>query len=194
MDDLRTIKGNITKEKILLSSLDIICSSGVEGLSASKIASKAGISKSSVFHHFGSINNIPFILMEDLGEKLLIELESSDFPNFYKYMEHLGAITFSLDSGFFKFFKALYSFYQNALHNKKFNEAMTLCTISFKQILIRLINRFYDVDDDKTDEISTLIYSTLDGMGMHFLLNSDEERFIKVWNRFLGLIIKDLEE
>ncbi len=114
MDDLRTIKGNITKAKILSSSLDIICSSGVEGLSASKITSMSGISKSSVFHHFSSINDIPFIIMADVG-------------------------------------------------------------------------------DDKRDEVSTFIYSTLDGMGMHFLLNSDEEVFKKVWIRFLGLIIKDLE-
>lgn len=191
--DLRVEKGKLTRETILNSALEIICNEGIEGLSGAKLAKLSGISKSNVFHHFNTIEEIPFTILGNIGDTLTIELTSRRFNDFRSYLNHLGDITFTSESRDIKFFKAFFSFYKSAMHNDKYNEAVEKCSKSFKSVLKQLIDEFYSISSEKKNNIATLIYSTIDGMGMHYLINSERETYLKAWKEFTGLIVTALE-
>jgi len=56
--DLRKQKGLHTKELIILNSIHILFQEGRRGLTARKLADKAGISKGNIFHHFKNMDNV----------------------------------------------------------------------------------------------------------------------------------------
>ena len=64
--DRRLEKGNETKEKILNTALLIISEEGLKGLSAKKIADRAQISKSNIFHHYTSVDNLLEVILKNL--------------------------------------------------------------------------------------------------------------------------------
>lgn len=191
--DLRFEKGRKTKDKILHSALEIICNNGIKGLSASKIAELAQISKSTVFHHFKTVEEIPFTILEQVGDTLTRELTAANHDNFKSYLYHLGEMTFNEESQNMMFFRALFSFYQTATFDPKYSRAVTKCSQSFKESINALIDSFYSVQEEKKNTISTLIYTTIDGLGMHYLIAPVGDNFLSKWYTFSDMIIRELE-
>jgi AcrR family transcriptional regulator len=54
VQDLRRLRGNRTKRAILAKAVDLASVQGLEGLSIGGLASELGVSKSGLFAHFGS--------------------------------------------------------------------------------------------------------------------------------------------
>jgi AcrR family transcriptional regulator len=73
---LRTTKGVATREMILEHAYAIACRKGLEGLSIGDLAQAAGMSKSGVFAHFGSREDLQLAVLdaggERFGERVLI--------------------------------------------------------------------------------------------------------------------------
>ncbi len=56
-----------------------------------------------------------------------------------------------------------------------------------------LIDLFYTVSEEQMDQITTLIYTAIDGMGMHFLISKDRGIFLKSWFTFCDMVITYIE-
>ena len=73
---LKTTKGVATRELILEHAYAIACSKGVEGLSIGDLAQAVGMSKSGVFAHFGSREELQLAVLDAggrrFGERVLI--------------------------------------------------------------------------------------------------------------------------
>jgi len=73
---LNTTKGAATRELILDGAYAIACHKGVEGLSIGDLAQRVGMSKSGVFAHFGSREELQLAVLEvggqRFGERVLI--------------------------------------------------------------------------------------------------------------------------
>jgi AcrR family transcriptional regulator len=59
-----TTKGNATREMIVERAYAIACRQGLEGLSIGELATAAGMSKSGVFAHFGSREDLQLTVLE----------------------------------------------------------------------------------------------------------------------------------
>ncbi|MEL1264694.1 TetR/AcrR family transcriptional regulator [Pseudoxanthomonas putridarboris] len=59
-----TTKGNATREMIVARAYAIACRHGLEGLSIGELASAAGMSKSGVFAHFGSREDLQLTVLD----------------------------------------------------------------------------------------------------------------------------------
>ncbi len=59
-----THKGNATREMIVARAYDIACKQGVEGLSIGELATAANMSKSGVFAHFGSREDLQLTVLD----------------------------------------------------------------------------------------------------------------------------------
>lgn len=59
-----TTKGNATREMIVARAYGIACRQGLEGLSIGELASASGMSKSGVFAHFGSREDLQLTVLE----------------------------------------------------------------------------------------------------------------------------------
>ena len=64
-----THKGNATREMIVARAYDIAAKHGLEGLSIGELATAAGMSKSGVFAHFGSREDLQLTVLEWTAER-----------------------------------------------------------------------------------------------------------------------------
>ena len=64
-----THKGNATREMIVARAYDIAAKHGLEGLSIGDLATAAGMSKSGVFAHFGSREDLQLTVLEWTAER-----------------------------------------------------------------------------------------------------------------------------
>jgi AcrR family transcriptional regulator len=66
-----TEKGTATRELILARAYELARQEGLEGLSIGTVASSAGMSKSGVFAHFGSREQLQLALLDSVGARFL---------------------------------------------------------------------------------------------------------------------------
>ena len=66
-----TSKGAATREAILDRAYGIACSAGLEGLSIGPLAQAVGMSKSGVFAHFGSREDLQLAVLDAAGERFV---------------------------------------------------------------------------------------------------------------------------
>ena len=71
MNDLRRIKGDRTKKKIMSAATKLMEDKGIKGLSTRNIARGAGLSQSSLYHHFEDLDAILFEVMVQKIRKML---------------------------------------------------------------------------------------------------------------------------
>lgn len=88
-----TEKGNATRELILARAYELAQESGLEGLSIGTVAISVGMSKSGVFAHFGSKEQLQLAVLESVGGRFIefIKLpaltESRGLPRLRKLTE-----------------------------------------------------------------------------------------------------------
>ncbi|QWP74998.1 TetR/AcrR family transcriptional regulator [Lysobacter sp. K5869] len=66
-----THKGAATREAILDQAYSIACSAGLEGLSIGPLAAAVGMSKSGVFAHFGSREDLQLAVLDKASERFV---------------------------------------------------------------------------------------------------------------------------
>jgi len=66
-----TAKGAATREVIVDRAYSIACLAGLEGLSIGVLAQSVGMSKSGVFAHFGSREDLQLAVLDDTGRRFL---------------------------------------------------------------------------------------------------------------------------
>lgn len=66
-----TSKGAATREAIIERAYGIACSAGLEGLSIGPLAQAVGMSKSGVFAHFGSREDLQMAVLDAAGQRFV---------------------------------------------------------------------------------------------------------------------------
>ncbi len=69
-----TAKGAATREAIIDRAYGIACSAGLEGLSIGPLAHAVGMSKSGVFAHFGSREDLQLAVLDAAGERFVAQV------------------------------------------------------------------------------------------------------------------------
>lgn len=68
LEDGRRVRGERTRRAILAKAVEIASAEGLEGLSIGSLASELGVSKSGLFAHFGSKQELQMATIERAGE------------------------------------------------------------------------------------------------------------------------------
>jgi AcrR family transcriptional regulator len=72
MSTITPRKGEATRDRIMASAYDMARREGLQGLSIGSLASEVGMSKSGVFAHFGSLEDLQLALL-DSGARRFVE-------------------------------------------------------------------------------------------------------------------------
>ncbi len=64
-------KGDETRSTVLGSALSLATQVGLEGLTIGKLAEHVGMSKSGLFAHFASKENLQVAILEEAGERFV---------------------------------------------------------------------------------------------------------------------------
>lgn len=188
--DNRLVKGEETKAKILEAALKIASEEGTRSISAKKIADSAGISKSNVFHHFGSVD---MVLKELLKEVCGFTVDVSGQPEIQSLevlFDLLGEMTFTLKGKELSSYRVLFAYYYDVIYGQGYAEDIMQVKWKFVEFLIDQVKKIEGIQLPKI--IAEMIAIDLDGMGMHYMLELDTEKYMAMWAKksvmYIGMI------
>ncbi|MBM7541946.1 TetR/AcrR family transcriptional regulator [Amphibacillus cookii] len=174
-------KGNKTKDRILAASMEIIAKEGIEGLSAKKIADLSGISKSTLFHHFGSIDEVLNIVFEYTITYLIKPVQSDQSTNLEGFLLSLGESIYTLTEEEKIAYLVLLNFYITCLHNEKYRSYLLKAKNEMTEAIASQLTNYSSQNKDRLLQISEIIMMTLDGYAIHFLLQPGRGAFKEIW-------------
>lgn len=179
--DQRIIKGNETKKHIITASMKIISEEGIKGLSAKKVADLSKISKSTIFHHFPSLDGILDEIFESMLAYLVEPIDSQKAPDLEGFLSSLGENIYSLSDEEKLTYSVLLNFYNTSLHNKKYRISLIKAKEEMIEAIATQLSHYSSQKKERLLQISEMMIMTLDGYGLHFLLDSDKSTFEELW-------------
>ena len=121
--DKRFEKGDRMREIILSASIKLISERGIEGLSAAKIATVCGISKSNVFHHFKTIDAI-LLAVNDLVLQMSLDAINISAPNLDAFLKALLTSMLNIGEEERKVYNSFFAFYNRGLFDPKLSQSL----------------------------------------------------------------------
>lgn len=177
--DQRKLKGEETKNRIIEATMTIISEGGLKAISANKIAERANISKSSIFHHYASIDEIPYEIVSTICSAMTGITGTDDIKDLETFFKLIGENTFNLKDENLMAYRTLFAFYNEALYSGKYQAQISQLKRDFIVYLkeaIEAINR-----KKISEELAEIIAIDLDGLGLHYLIEADSKKFMRLW-------------
>ncbi|NEN87212.1 TetR/AcrR family transcriptional regulator [Paenibacillus elgii] len=195
VQDKRMEKGEQTRIRILHAAIAIISEHGIKEVSAAKLAQLTGVSKSNIFHHFKSIDEILHGALHILFDDLL-EPMAQEYRDLEQFLHQLGQSIFRVPEPYLKAFKAFFSFYHEGMFNADFREALLSCTDKITELLGHQLNRLAlrPLDEKTLESVTALLFSLMDGMGLHYLLNGNGQLYEQAWRLQVSMLCRHLAE
>lgn len=195
MSDGRVLKGKETKEKILQATLLYIADHGIKGMSAAKIAKLAGVSKSNIFHHFGSVEELPIKCMAYLCDGLMTSVNTYETRTLEELLLNVGEMTFVDDINHQKTYRAFFTLYNESFHEIRYKEIIASMKSKYVKGIIEAVNYYEEgkIDQDDLTHLAYLITIIIDGMGMHFLIDGDPDQYKKLWSIQIQMVLGHIE-
>lgn len=177
--DQRKAKGEETKHKIIESAIQIASEEGLKGLSAKKIADQAGVSKSNVFHHFNSIEDITLLMITGLCDSMTKSLENRSFENLESLLILIGESTFNLTDDELTYYRVLFAYYNDAVFYDRYKVQLQGVKHEFAKYLTEMIK---GIEGKAVPyAFAEMITMDLDGMGLHYLIENDPDKYKAIW-------------
>lgn len=177
--DQRKVKGEETKNRILNATMHLISKGGLKSVSANKIAERAGISKSSIFHHFASIDEIPYALLSTLCDMMTRGIKIDEVRDIQSFFDVVGKGTFDIKGEELVYYRTLYTFYNEAVYSGKYQEQINQLKMDFMTFLQNTIEELEGIRIPI--ELAELITIDLDGLGLHYLMEEEHEKYKALW-------------
>lgn len=191
-----------TADRILYAAMQIISEAGLKGLSASKLASAVNISKSTVFHYYKKMDDIPAFILEKLYSEIINPIQEDHYDSVRSYLKALGTSSFSSNEQHIVIFKAFLSLFQASMYDANLQHIVSRCSDQFDSMLYGKLRSLCNerIDDDTLKTLTHLIYMSLDGICLHYLIHSSQAQAQMAWELLIdalvdqyGLVEEDLE-
>jgi AcrR family transcriptional regulator len=161
----------------------IIGNQGLKGVSTAKLAKAAGVSKSTVFHHFQSSDELLTSTLNFVFEELLQSIKREDYRDVEHFLDAMGHSMFQVSQSDLTFFKALLSFFHEGIFNPKYREILISYAEQMNELFSRELTELSSnsVKKETIESVSSMILPMMDGIGFHYLLNEDGDKCLKIW-------------
>ncbi len=192
--DIRRLKGEAMRQLILDAAYGLIAAEGLYALSAKKIADDIGVSKSNIFHHFASVEHIKELVLDQLIDTFLTwsphkhVCESNALPFFIGLFEEMTQLT-PEDR---KAYNVLLQYHTACLHEPIYLEKFIAAKKRAVTALFDTLRSSTDAPSHVIENIANTIVMTLDGFGLHYLLNTDDKGITHAWRHLCGIWYTEL--
>ena len=152
-------------------------------MTARAVAERAGVSKGTLFHHFATLDAIPFAAAELLVTQLTAGVDPTQYEDARGYLRALGEASLRLVEENAEVMKALNAYLAEAFFNEEYRQAMAeVYAAALGEVRAGLAVHGGDaLPRAHLDAIAIAVAGLLDGMNLHALLVRDNKRFRKAW-------------
>lgn len=188
--DKRQEKGDETYQKLIRAAIDIIAAEGVSGITAGKLSRVTKTSKSNIFHHFKSVDDIPLAVLHYLMTSGIRSPITDKPESMAGYLEYLGLPLFHMTPSDSAIYRAFFSYYHKSLFEMPYQTILSDYLGSVQSDMAHMLRHYASASttDDQIQSIIHLILTTLDGMGLHLLMGADPKPYKTAWKLQCDLI------
>lgn len=181
---------NSTYKKLIQGALVLASEGGIRKITAGKLASKAGVGKSTVFHYFEKTDIIKERLFEELVAYQMDLFITKEYETVNELFKMIESLIFSIDQEGEKYRRVFLSFYNESIYDKEIRKALNeFLEKSVAQVTDKLCKCRDNVKSkEETQIIVKLLITFLDGIGLHILSMDKIEDYRNIWEmerRFL---------
>lgn len=196
MTKRRSAQGEETRRRLVLGAFELVSEEGFPGLTAGKLSKVVGISKSTIFHHFASINDLAIEAMRSWfdGAMTPLENEHKEHSNIKDYLEALGETMLCLHENT-KQYRATMAFFHKALCDEVFRKTFSSFLSGYMERERIIFAELTGMDrEDKTlGDWAALTAATLDGLSMQLAITQDLPQCQAAWKQYSNLLVAALD-
>lgn len=176
-----------TKTAILMAAVEVMGEKGPAGMSASLLAAKAGISKSTLFHHFRSMDDIPLAAL-DLMSMDMLQLDFADDATLLETLIALGEATMALMDEHELFLRAYFSFCTKAMFDEQLRDGMARSLNAVREQMLEIFKRHLPEREAKS--LGGHVMALLDGATMQEMITGEPSQIMLDWRHISKRLVK----
>lgn len=184
-----------TRDKLIVSALQLISEGGPDAFSAGALIQRAGVSKGALYHYFESLEQLLLEAVSYRSEERLMSTERryAEYPELASWLQAYfeEMITFASSPAFLNI---LLYFNQKGLGRDEIRVHLCRNNDAYLQRMSRVIQHFYPrtIERSRLERITALILFTVEGASAHSALQQNRERFRGAWEWLIQAVVRDL--
>jgi AcrR family transcriptional regulator len=183
-----------TRERILVTALEIIGEEGFRGFSVNAVIRRGGFSKGSFFFHFAGIDELCLACYELIRKFMLPRIDAAHFRSLRTFLEAFGAETLQAIQTR-HYFALVYFFSELAMTHPEFKRAQRELTTYYQESLVREIRKLVGSapEEELVRDMVAYMSIVLDGIAGHRLMFDDPARMARIWPLVVETVVRELE-
>lgn len=176
------------RDEILQATIALLGREGFDGFSAGLVAREVGISKSTLFHHFSSIDNLIIESLKVFSQQMAF-MQPPVGISLNEWLNEIGEAFIDPHSDSGNTVRAYFSFVAKAMFKPNLQDQMAeIIEAASEQVTEIILTLTKDVLDRKqATELGDLIFITIDGASIHIQLAPHRAPQIKAaWQVFVS--------
>ena len=184
-----------TREKLIRAAVDILNEVGGNTLSANHLASRAGVSKGTVFHHFGDMNGVWLGILDHLVEAHDERIQQRGYSDLRSFFFSMIEAAFEVSDRYHFVFTSLIHFARDGRQNTEFRERLQTwgakLYADWKDHLFMYVKR--EIPEERKERIVRMIDIYFSGLRVHKLLCEEPETLQHTTEDFMEILLQYLE-
>src|SRR5699024_8703461 len=182
-NDKRMQKGERTSNHILHTTIEIVAKHGLNGVTTAKLVEASGVSKSTIFHHFKTRDEVFKRALDLVFNELLNTMKIDDHHDVEEFLESIGHFMFQMSDTTRTYVEAFLSYFHEGIFNPEYRKIFASYVKEMERVFQNQITQLMPktVDGKDIGLISSLLLPMIDGMGLHYLLTEDREKYLELW-------------
>lgn len=192
VNDKRLKKGEQTRANILNAAIAIIAENGLKEVSTAKLAAATGVSKSTIFHHFKSSEDVLTSALNVVFNEMLQSIKREQYRDVEHFLYTLGQSMLQVSHSDLTLVKAFLAFFHEGIFNSTYREILASYAEQMNDLFRTELTRLApnSVKKEMIESVSAMILPMMDGIGLHYLLNNDSVKYQQIWQLQVKSIIR----
>jgi AcrR family transcriptional regulator len=185
----RTAAGEETRKGIVDAALQLLGRGGLDAFSARALAQEASVSKATIFHHFGSVDEI---LLAAFDWRQSLELEGSQQPSARAYLDDIGQQLVRAAQDDPVLLKARAVFVTKAIFDHEMSARLSKGTAEVHRLIVEALRARFplSVADAEIESIARLAEMALDGLMLNLVMRTGEwTQLQRAWTLMVDLLL-----
>jgi AcrR family transcriptional regulator len=185
----RTKAGDRTRAAILAATLKLLGRAGPDGFSASTLAREAGVSKATLFHHFGSIEEIPLAAFEQFWLQSLA-VDTRKLLSARDYLEDLGQQVIISAQKHGELLRAQVVFVTKAVFDSRLRKHLAAGAVQMHRTVVQELKARLPkgLPASEIDAMARMAEMTLDGLMIALVMRTGSKELAEAKRAWAGVV------
>ena len=193
-NDRRQERGAATRNQIVEAAIALIAEGGLAAVTAGALATRTGVSKATIFHHYAPLSAVHHAVLDRLVSEMMAAA-GSEGPTATSYLLGLGLRSFSLMVEDPRWVAVSQALMMSGVHDASLRPRLVeLSRAARVEVAEELLRRAPETPAEVASEIADAAIGALDGLGLHLLLTGDRDAFLEAWKHLAWRLAEGLVE